>query len=163
MLRSLVGSEMCIRDSTQALYLPRAYLLSLGERVECIYWYEFRDGGDDATYNEHRFGVVRNDLDPKPAYRAYATLARALGQAKLVEKREVGEGSYCYVFDAGETLTAAIWRAEGEAQITIDAPGNVATVDYMGQPAHVEMRDGTATVTASEKVLYLTGISKAPE
>lgn len=158
MVLSFTGSG--VTDDIQALYLPRAYLLTLGEGLQNVFWYEFRDGGNDATYNEHRFGVIRNDLSPKPAYRAYATLTRALGEGRLLEKREVGEGSYCYLFDAGETLTAAIWRAEGEAAVSIDANGTPTACDYLGEPVELVVKAGKITVTARPEVTYVTGIGK---
>ncbi|PIU94134.1 MAG: hypothetical protein COS65_09135 [Armatimonadetes bacterium CG06_land_8_20_14_3_00_66_21] len=150
-----------VTDDTEALYLPRALLLSLGEGVEVITWYEFRDGGDDATYNEHRFGILHLDLSPKPAYRAYQALTKALGAGRFVEKLDVGEGNHCYAFDAGGTKTLAVWRSEGVAPVRLKLSGpKLSACDYLGDPVKLGLKEGATTVTASEQVAYLTGVER---
>ena len=144
---------------TQALYLPRAYLLSLGAGVESIFWYEFRDGGTDATYNEHRFGALHHEMEPKPAYRAYQAMVRALGRGQFVRRLDVGEDTHCLVFDAGDTLTAAVWRDHGEAEVRLRIAGHApAATGHLGEPAQVARDGDLLSFTATEAVVYITGL-----
>ena len=62
---------------TQAELLARTYLCSIVSGVEPrTFWYDFRNDGDDPIYFEHNLGIMRRDGRGKPAYRAYAVLAR---------------------------------------------------------------------------------------
>jgi hypothetical protein len=141
------------------LYLPRAIMLALGEGLQRIFWYEFRDGGTDPTYNEHRFGIIHLDLSPKPAYYSYQALMRALGDADSVGKLDVGEGNYCYVFDAGDTKTAAVWRPEGTATLTLQVSGDgIMLRDHHGDEIAPDMRGDTLELTVGPKARYVTGL-----
>ncbi len=157
---ALSAAQTGVKEDKQALYLPRALLLTLGEGVENVLWYEFRDGGDDAAYNEHRFGVIHHDLTPKPAYQSYQTLTRALGQGKFLEKLDVGEGTYCYVFDADDSKTVAVWRPAGTARVRLKVAGaDLAVLDYQGAAVGHALAGGEIEVEAGEKVTYVTGLS----
>lgn len=148
-----------VTEDTQALYLPRAYMLTLGEGLEHVMWYEFRDGGDDATYNEHRFGIVRNDLTPKPAYRSMQVMTQALGAGKFIEKLDLGEGNYGYVFDAGQSHTLALWRAEGTQRVRLRVTGaNLTACDYQGNAVSLRVDEGETEVEISPTVIYITGL-----
>jgi hypothetical protein len=148
-----------VPEDTEALYLPRAYMNTLALGVENVFWYEFRDGGNDATYNEHRFGIIRNALSPKPAYQAYQTMTKALGKGKFLEKRDLGEGINCFLFDNGTSKTAALWVARGTGSVDLSFTGpKVEAFDYLGNPVELGMLDGFVTLNLSEKVLYVTGI-----
>ncbi len=148
-----------VTEDTQGVILPRALLISLGEGLENIFWYEFRDGGNDATYNEHRFGTIHVDMTPKLAYVSYRALTRALGEAKFVEKLDAGEGNYCYVFDAGETQTVALWRAAGTDTVRLAVMGDAIEVrDYQGKALAASPVEGELELEASSTVTYITGL-----
>ena len=148
-----------VSEDMQALYLPRAIMLALGEGLENVFWYEFRDGGNDESYNEHRFGAIHEDLSPKPAYQAYAAMAEALGEAKFVEKLDLGEGNWGYVFDAGDSKTAAVWRSTGTEMVALKVEGGKLRVtDYLGDAADVKPENGTVRIEASERVVYVGGV-----
>ena len=148
-----------VTDDVEAQYLPRAMLQSLSAGVANIYWYDFRDDGDDPTYNECRFGIVHHDLTPKPAYLAYQALTRALGAAKFLNALDLGPKAYCYLFNAGDTMTAAIWRATGAGPARFHATGDkLQATDYLGNPVPLVRTGGVLTVAASEKVTYITGL-----
>lgn len=153
-----------VTEDTQGVYLPRALITSYSLGVDNIFWYEFRDGGDDATYNEHRFGIIHNDLSPKPAYTAYQTLTRSLGAGKFLQSLDLGTGNFGYVFDTGTSKTAALWCAEGQSAVRLVVSGaRVAACDYLGRPVAITITDGVATVPLCDKVTYLTGLdSVAP-
>jgi hypothetical protein len=154
--------ERGVVEDVQGLYLPRAFLLALGEGVENIYWYEFRDGGNDPTYNEHRFGIIHRDNSVKPAYTSYRTLTRVLGKAQFVEKLDLGPGNFGYVFDAGGSRTVAVWRASGADRVRLVVTGgDIKVMDYHGAPLSATPAEGVLEITSSEKVTYVTGLETA--
>lgn len=62
----------------QAQYLMREYLVNLACGVNVTIFYDWRDDGPDPRNPQHRFGTVRTDLSPKPAYHAARDLANRL-------------------------------------------------------------------------------------
>ena len=78
----------------QAELIARSYLCSVVSGVEPrTFWYDFRNDGDDPLYFEHNMGIVTRDFRPKPAYVAYATLARMLLNRKLAGPVAAPEGT----------------------------------------------------------------------
>jgi hypothetical protein len=64
-------------EAQQADYLIRAYTYRrryLTGITDKIFWYAFRDAGDDPHVWEDRQGLVRTDFSPKPAYAALRSL-----------------------------------------------------------------------------------------
>jgi len=69
-----------LNDASQAANLVRSYLLSRRYGgVNAMFWYDFVDDGRDESNREDNFGMLKNDLSPKPAYVAAATLSATLG------------------------------------------------------------------------------------
>jgi len=123
-------------EREQAELLARAYIGAVASgAVQNISWYDFRDDGNNPYYNEHRFGVVRNDLSPKPAYRAAATLARAIGTRRPsgVEKWD-GDVLACR-FGDGDDQVVALWSLHANLAVALDGTGDgIDAIDLMGDP-----------------------------
>jgi hypothetical protein len=65
------GYGPALTEQQQADRLRRAFALATRfPWVENLTWYEYRDSCDDAADAECRFGLVRSDLSPRPAYDA---------------------------------------------------------------------------------------------
>ncbi len=154
-----------VSDAVQGEYLPRALLLSLASGVENIFWYEFREGGTDQTYNEHRFGIIRSqDLTPKPAYTAYQTLSKALGEARFDRALPVAAPNHALRFFAGDSQTVAVWSdGEGEpTPVVLRVTGtDIRVVDHLGHPVEAAVAGGTLTLRPGSGVLYVTGLASA--
>src|SRR5262249_26672613 len=67
-----------IAPEEQAQYLARQFLVNLLAGVRLSLWYDWKNDGADPRETEHNFGTVTEDLRPKPAYVAAATLTHAL-------------------------------------------------------------------------------------
>ena len=67
-------------EQTAAVYLPRLVVTSFGAGVRRTFLYELVDGKPDPGLEDpqQHFGLLRNDLSPKPAFTALQTLIRAL-------------------------------------------------------------------------------------
>jgi hypothetical protein len=63
---------------TQAAFAVRQQLFNLLEGIPLSIWYDWKNDGDDPKENEHNFGTVLPDLQPKPAYLAIQKLTREL-------------------------------------------------------------------------------------
>jgi hypothetical protein len=68
-----------VSPETQAAYAVRQQLANLRNGVPLSIWYDWKNDGEDPKENEHNFGTVRPELQPKPAYLAIQKLTRELG------------------------------------------------------------------------------------
>ena len=81
-----------VYDKTQANYLMRQYLLSLTiPKINRLFWYDFRDDSDNATYLESNFGIVENDWTRKQAFYAYETIASKIYRSEYKGQKMVSE------------------------------------------------------------------------
>jgi hypothetical protein len=71
---------------TQAAFIARQQLANLLRGVPLSIWYDWKNDGTDATYNEHNFGTVDHQLKPKPAYVAAQTLTRELAGYRIARR-----------------------------------------------------------------------------
>jgi hypothetical protein len=73
------GAHLAVSEQTQAEYLVKAHVMALSvPGLEKFFWYNFQDDRADPAYWEWNLGVLRHDLSPKPAYRAFAAMTRLL-------------------------------------------------------------------------------------
>jgi hypothetical protein len=82
------------------------YALGLAGSV----WFKDRDAPEPSPGDiEHHFGLLRDDLDPKPACEAVATLARLLGGASPPVALRLDDGEHGLVFEKGEGRITVLW------------------------------------------------------
>jgi hypothetical protein len=69
-----------VSEEAAAVYLPRALVAAFGAGVRRTFVYELLDEKPDPGFGdpEQHFGLLRNDLSPKPAFSAIRTLIAAL-------------------------------------------------------------------------------------
>lgn len=63
---------------TQAAFAARQQLSNLMNGVPLSIWYDWKNDGEDPKENEHNFGTVLPDLQPKPSYLAIKLLTEQL-------------------------------------------------------------------------------------
>ena len=96
----------------QGKMLPRQWLINLANGIPLSIWYDWHDDGPNPKEPEHHFGTVENlyhahgepVYDPKPAYRAAATLARLLAGCRYNKRLAVGADDD-YVFLLAQAAT----------------------------------------------------------
>ncbi|HXP60950.1 MAG TPA: hypothetical protein VN829_10690, partial [Dongiaceae bacterium] len=71
---------------TQAAFAARQQLANLYSGIPLSIWYDWKNDGDDKNENEHNFGTVLPDLQPKPAYQALQTLTRELAGYRILRR-----------------------------------------------------------------------------
>jgi hypothetical protein len=67
-----------ISELASSIYLPRLLLHNFGAGVRRTFLYAFMDAGQDPGDNEHHYGIVRFDGNPKPEYGCIRALLEAL-------------------------------------------------------------------------------------
>lgn len=67
-----------ISELASSIYLPRLLLHNFTAGVRRTFLYAFMDAGQDPGDNEHHYGLVRFDGEPKAAYRCIRALLEAL-------------------------------------------------------------------------------------
>jgi hypothetical protein len=74
--RASTGGQ--VSEKAQAKYLTRLFGEHFNRGISRTYDYELVDGLNSATDPESNFGLLRNDLSPKPAYTALKNLVQLL-------------------------------------------------------------------------------------
>jgi hypothetical protein len=145
-----------VDEETQANYLVRAFLLARSfPAVARVSWYDFQNDGDDPDEAEFNFGLVRMDKTPKPAYRAYKTMASLVGDlppAELV----IDGGTYVLRFGEEKSPLFAVWRLGGAGSTEIPCPkGPCRIIERDGESRTVELEEVALEIEVSEKPRYI--------
>ncbi len=132
----------------QAAFAVRQQLANLLWGVPLSIWYDWKNDGPDPAEREHNFGLVDQELQPKPAYHALRTLAQTLRGFSLARRHDTGRaGDFVLVFtnETGQTRLAA-WSTDSERELTLNLAPKSATwlrlVSGLGQTRRVPIRDG---------------------
>lgn len=133
-----------ISEDTQALWLPRMFLINLMEQVSLTNWYCLMDTGDNDNEMEDRFGLVRSDGTMRPSFLAYQTLSREIGGLSLRETikhfdpataRGVTILRFCD--QAEQQCKLAVWTTEADAapqKVTVSGwRRSGPAIDYLGR------------------------------
>jgi len=111
--------------------LMRTYLLAWSSGyVGKVFWYDFRDDGDDASYNEHNFGIIRRDWTPKMGYTGFKAMADALEGCRPDGQFDLGRNVRALRFRKGTETRLAAWATEMNAKVPIPAPADRVKVIY---------------------------------
>ncbi|HEX6813114.1 MAG TPA: hypothetical protein VF384_15940 [Planctomycetota bacterium] len=134
-----------------ATYLVKFHALAIANGIKRIYWYNYKNRGNDIDYAEHHFGLRSFSAEssdpgrPLPAYVAYITMLSHLKGCSFVELRHPRPDVYAFEFAVDGTKERRIltWVEPAQAvtlPLTSLASGllaaNVRTVsDIYGRPA----------------------------
>lgn len=94
-----------------ANYLARTYLLSATiPQIKGVWWYDWKDDGLDPKEQEHNFGIVYNNLTPKPAYFFLQDVSAFLKEYRFEERTSVGNDSV-YILRFRNAKNQPAWAA----------------------------------------------------
>jgi hypothetical protein len=144
-------------ETAQALYVVRMMLLDFESGVPISIWYDWRDDGDDASEPENRFGLVRRDRAPKPAFSALKTLLRELSGFSLECSKRDEDGQLSMVFGrANARVKVVSWReGPGSAFLELSPSLRIArATDMYGSPVALQQQ-GQASRAETANILYL--------
>lgn len=122
---------------TQANFLVRQQLVNLMAGLPVSIWYDWKNDGPDPAEREHNFGIVTQELAPKPAYTALQKMTRELDGFHFVRRVDVKNPEvFVLLFARGESeRKLAAWsvkepvKAEVTPELALDltpAPSFVA-------------------------------------
>ena len=146
---SSTGGFRVTTQRAQACLIARSYIDAIASGVAPnVSWYDFRNDGTDPFNFEHNMGIVTRDFRPKPAYRAYATVATMLNGLHVDGELKLGENVFAYRFtgDEGESTVLALWSTLGQQTVKLPATENGILVDLMGNRTTLEPTDGRISV-----------------
>lgn len=137
-----------------AAYIVRTFLWALTlPFIERLFVYDFQDDGEDPTYNEHNFGLIRLDNSPKVGYAAFNTMARLLYRKSFLRRVDVGEGAVCLVFSGDDGEIWASWAVEGERNVILKVRSKTVTItDLMGNEMVMPVNNQLAVTLTPEPI-----------
>jgi hypothetical protein len=102
-----------VSEDRQASYAARMLLTGYALGLAGCVWFKDRDAPDPSPGDiEHHWGLMRDDLEPKPAYEAVATLTGLLHDSSLSAVLPLAEGEHGLVFGDDTQPITALWSEE---------------------------------------------------
>lgn len=101
-----------VPEAVQAAYLGRMMLVNRAAGIPLSIFYDWKNDGPDPKEREHRFGVVTEDLKPKPSYLAAKNLLSELKGLDRVRRVEAGPGRWKVEAAGARRAVAYEWSLE---------------------------------------------------
>jgi hypothetical protein len=151
----------------QACKIARAYIDAIASGVcSNISWYDFRNDGDDPFNFEHNMGVVTQQFQLKPAYRALATITRLLEGCRVDQPLQLGDTVVAYPFvpTAGGPATIVLWDTRARRTVELAVSGSKARlVNLMGETTTIPIAEGKTQVPIErDSPVFLLAEDKVP-
>lgn len=156
------ATDGTVSPRQQAQYLVRSYADFLASGVRKYFWFKFHE---DGRGGENTYGIVNMDGSPKPAYVAYATMARHLQGVQFAQSVHLGTAVRADLFagPSGSTV-ALLWSTAENGSSTIPAgslPPGIIVDDIMDNPAGSQS-NGVVTAPLSGDPVFMTVPGTAP-
>ncbi|MEO6890208.1 MAG: hypothetical protein ABI456_12710 [Ktedonobacteraceae bacterium] len=153
------SSFMHVSERGQADYLVRGAVLAFAAGVQKFFWYDLLNDGNDTTRNEQNFGLLRRPdaagrYQPKPAYVAYAVLARMLAHQAFVGSDAVGWGVYDERFTNNLRV---LWSTPGNRTVIVTSNDPVTVTSMTGAVQTYRPAGGHFALNLSPAPVYLQG------
>ena len=142
-----------VSELQQAAYVARMLLLNAASDVALSVWYDWRDDGDDGDNPEHRFGLLRRDFSPKPAWRAMRTLSAELQGMQFLCRASVPGAPLTKLVFGGPTSTRVVaWSSGRGSESTVLNVGRsqalAGATTLLGEPQPIEAADAQRVALA---------------
>jgi len=148
------------KQKRQAIFITQTILLSIRFGIEKYFLYEMEASETNIFDRENNFGLVRNDLSPKPAYHAYAALGKLFPEGSLIDNTIDWRQKDCCVLSwkqPGGTRVWAVWSPEGERKVNVRiGRGLQQALHYMGSTL-ADVTESSQTIETSPGIIYLVG------
>ena len=153
-----------VSEQTQADYIVRQALSNMMNGCRINIWYDWKDDGSNPDENEHRFGTVRQNLEPKPAYLAMKTMTKELnGYSYAIRMRSYGrEDDYLLLFKKDNTYRLVAWTVgephTAQAATYVD---RVEVVSQFGERTKQNVTDGNVELHLTQSPQYVEFVGKS--
>ncbi len=99
-----------INDDRQAMYLSKLWLLSAAAGSPVSIYYGWKDDGPDPKNINHRFGMVKSNLAPKPAFDAARLTTKAFKGCSIFKRMQKKDPLDWVIIGVGEgKMVRAMW------------------------------------------------------
>lgn len=99
-----------VTEERQAMYVAKLLLLSASSGCPISIYYDWKDKGPSATNKEHRYGIVRSDLSPKPSFDAVRLVLKAFKGCTIFRRMQKKDPLDWVIVGAGDgKLVRATW------------------------------------------------------
>lgn len=154
-----------ISEAKQSSYLARSYFLARTiPNIKGMWWYDLLNDGQDKGEQEHNFGLLRPDLQPKPAYSVLKAISPILREYTYDADASVqADDTYMLNFHKGPERVVVAWTASRSRQKSVlgstQLTGNVQLIDTAepgkglhdsGEPWACNASGCSASVTLSD-------------
>lgn len=145
----------------QANYLVRMQLNNLLNGNPISIWYDWKNDGTNAAYNENNFGMVTSTLQVKPSYQAMTTMTTQLKGFTLLGRIPVGnDQDYVLLFaNAAGKQKAVVWTTGSTHPLTLlgglTTSGVVSVVSTVGSITKINVGILGTSITFSAAPQYL--------
>ncbi|HZT97174.1 MAG TPA: glycosyl hydrolase 53 family protein [Chloroflexota bacterium] len=149
-------ASVCGTEQSQAVRLARLYLVAAYAGVQRVFWYDLRDDGTGAIFEDH-FGLLEHDLAAKPAFVAYEVSRYFLNRATLTGVDTLGPQVFAFRFRNHGAQFVVVWNNElGSYGLRIPWSWGPARVLNWSGRAVASTGDGVVTMTAYPRsILYI--------
>ncbi|MBQ9358568.1 MAG: hypothetical protein IJT95_03410, partial [Abditibacteriota bacterium] len=142
--------------NTQADWIVRMCVLHLNEGVDRIFYYDLHNDGTSPYNQEHNFGLVYENLDPKPAGVAYANLINICDNCKWTGRRTEYAPNYVFGFVTRFGRKGLVcWNKDSEDTIELAAERPVRIIDVMGEETGRVPAGGRITLRVSTSPVFV--------
>ena len=144
------------KEVNQAVFISQTICLTLRFGIEKYFLYEMESPVDNFFDREDNFGLTRQNLIPKPAYHAYATLSNLFPEGSKIDTSIEWRQKDCCVISWKQpdgTRVWAVWSPEGPQKVNVKiGKGLRRTLHFLGG----EMPDVTESAQTLDTILEIT-------
>ena len=150
-----------VSQEKQAQFIVRQQLSNLLNGVPISIWYDWRNDGPDPNENEHNFGTVTQNLEPKPAYTAFQTMAHELSGYRISLRFDVGNTNdfVLVLTNAAQETKLAAWTLADPHSLTLNlqsAPEKeLPLIKGDGQRSNLKIQNGQLNLTITGQPEYV--------
>jgi polysaccharide biosynthesis protein PslG len=151
----------------QADRLARQWLINALHDVQLSIWYDWKNDGPDPKEPEHRFGILTEDLKPKPAFEAAKRLIAELSGLQAVKRLSVGDPAEDYVLlfvapDGTRQKLAAWTLSEAARRVDLSRWGGGTAQSLTQSPVYLPAKGTAAGLEAAWSVEVPQGVEAGP-
>jgi hypothetical protein len=154
-----------VSEAAAAIYIPRLLMTAFGAGVKRTFLYEFADEKPDPGLidPEQHFGLLRNDLSPKPAFTAVQTMIHAVEQSSGPASSP-DLGWRLHVDGAAEVERVTLERRDGSRVIALWRPVSVWNIQDRQpvDPGNVRVRLSLGESGARDVTVWRPSVSTQP-
>ena len=152
-------SFLHVSEQTQANYLVRGTVLSLAAGVQKVFWYDLLNDGSNTSAVQQNFGLLNQPdaqglYTPKPAYAAYAVLARELAGRAFLKRESIAPGIFSLRFTGDLRV---LWTTPLPRSVALTTNNSVIAVSLTGHTQILQPTNGKIVLHLSAAPMYIEG------